>query len=179
MRMNKKGFTLVELLAVIVILAVVILIAVTAVGPLMSKSRKSALGTEGVGMVDAAKTAFQAEQLNNSSKIKATSDVCFNLNWLYSKNYFEKGSGSDGYTGSVLVDYNAGKYTYTFWISNGTYRFGSAAGTNGAGVSPNGYDVENTTIVADAATANVQCGKTLSGGKISGVVYCSGTSCVI
>ena len=54
-KLNKKGFTLVELLAVIVILAVVMLIAVTAVGPLMTKARKSALGTEGVGMVNAAK----------------------------------------------------------------------------------------------------------------------------
>ena len=39
---KKKGFTLVELLAVIVILAVLILIAVTAVLPQMKKSRENA-----------------------------------------------------------------------------------------------------------------------------------------
>ena len=36
MRNNKKGFTLVELLAVIVILAVVMLIGITAMGPIMA-----------------------------------------------------------------------------------------------------------------------------------------------
>lgn len=163
MRLNRKGFTLVELLAVIVILAVVMLIAVTAVGPLMTKSRKSALGTEGVGLVDAAKTAYQAEQLNNNSAIKPTSSACFDLEWLKAKNYFEKGS-SDGYTGSVEVKYTSGTYTYTFWISNGTYAF------NGA--NPAGYDVENSTLVSDSTQASNLCGES---SKQSGWVYCSGT----
>ena len=162
-RLNKKGFTLVELLAVIVILAVVMLIAVTAVGPLMARARKSALGTEGIGAVNAAKSAYQAEQLKGtSSKIKATSSVCFDLKWLCNNNYFEKGCGSDGYTGSVLVSYNSGKTTYKFWISNGTYVFKSA--------DPNGYDVDNSTVVSDGATAVTNCGNP------SGVVKCSGTS---
>lgn len=180
MRLNKKGFTLVELLAVIVILAVVMLIAVTAVGPLMTKSRKSALGTEGVGMVDAAKTAYQAEQLNNNSKIKPTSDVCFDLKWLYNKNYFEKGSSTDGYTGSVLVDYNSGKYTYNFWISNKVYVFGKAGSgaSVGTGVSPNGYDVESNLVVSDGTTASALCGRSSASYLTSaGIVYCTGSSC--
>ena len=167
---NKKGFTLVELLAVIVILAVVMLIAVTAVGPMMTKSRKSALGTEGIKLVDAAKTAFQAEQLKGTgSKIKATSTVCFDLEWLYSKGFFEKGS-ADSYTGSVLVKYNSGKYSYEFWIGNGTYAFGKTTG--GAGINPSGYDVDSTDVVYDAATASKNCG----GASISGMVKCAGTS---
>lgn len=122
MRNNKKGFTLIELLAVIVILAVVMLIAVSAVGPLMAKSRKGALETEGIALSNAAKTAFQAEQLNASSVIKPTSAVCFDLEFLYNQNYYEKGK-DDGYTGSVLVTYDSStrKYEYTIWISNGTY----------------------------------------------------------
>lgn len=158
MRLNKKGFTLVELLAVIVILAVVMLIAVTAVGPLMTKSRKSALGTEGVGLVDAAKTAFQAEQLNNNSKIKATSTVCFDLQWLNKNNYFEKNKDTDNYTGSVLVQYNAGNYTYRFWIGNGTYALGKTTGGYAGGMNPAGYDVEDDAFVADAAAASANCG---------------------
>ena len=172
MRLNKKGFTLVELLAVIVILAVVMLIAVTAVGPLMTKSRKSALGTEGVSMVDAAKTAYQAEQLNSNSKIKPTSSVCFDLEWLYNKNYFDKGKSGDGYTGSVLVTYSGGRYTYKFWISNGVYIFGKNA-TNG-GVDPAGYDVEDTNIVFDVDSANTGASKACGG--VTGVVKCTGNN---
>ena len=177
-RLNKKGFTLVELLAVIVILAVVMLIAVTAVGPLMTRSRKSALGTEGVSAVSAAKAAYQAEQLNASSAIKPTSSVCFDLQWLCNHNYFEKGckgaSAGDNYSGSVLATYSNGKVTYNFWISNGIYVFGNAT----AGVDPNNYDVESAT---DGTSANASCGKTVAtGNKISGLVYCSnaGNGCL-
>ena len=63
MRNNKKGFTLVELLAVIVILAVVMLIGITAIGPLMTNSRKAALRSDGLDLINAAKTAYQAEAL--------------------------------------------------------------------------------------------------------------------
>ena len=175
MRLNKKGFTLVELLAVIVILAVVMLIAVTAVGPLMTKSRKSALGTEGVGLVDAAKTAYQAEQLNNKSEIKATSTVCFDLQWLYSNNYFEKGP-DDSYTGSVLVNYSGGTYTYRFWIGNGTYALGKTTGGLTGGMNPAGYDVENSEFVQDAAEASKDCGGYTKQATDVKFVKCTGTS---
>ena len=52
MRNNKKGFTLVELLAVIVILAVVMLIGITAMGPIMANSRKSALKSDGIDLMN-------------------------------------------------------------------------------------------------------------------------------
>ena len=74
MRNNKKGFTLIELVAVIVILAVVMLIAVSAVGPLMAKSRKGALENEGIALSNAAKTAFQAEQLAIPARVKVVDD---------------------------------------------------------------------------------------------------------
>lgn len=54
MKNNKKGFTLVELLAVIVILAVVILIAVTAIIPRMNKAKKKAFGDEALAFIKAA-----------------------------------------------------------------------------------------------------------------------------
>lgn len=128
MKLNKKGFTLVELLAVIVILAVVMLIAVTAVGPMMTKSRKSALGVEGVGAVDAAKAAFQAEQLNSTTDgIKPTSSACFTIDYLCEEGYFEKGCNegeTDGYAGSVSVEHTEnGKFDYKFSITNGSYYF--------------------------------------------------------
>lgn len=157
MKNNKKGFTLIELLAVIVILAVVMLIAVSAVGPLMAKSRKGSLSDEGIGIVDAAQTAYQAEQMNANSVIKSTSTVCFDLKYLNTKQYYPKGNSTDGYTGSVLVKYDSGKYTYTFWISNGTYVFGKDSGA-GDGVDPNAIDLDDENIVYDGQTASSNCG---------------------
>lgn len=173
MKNNKKGFTLIELLAVIVILAVVMLIAVSAVGPLMAKSRKGSLSDEGIGIVGAAQTAYQAEQMNATSVIKSTSTVCFDLRYLNEKQYYTKGTGTDGYTGSVLAKYDdtTKKYSYTFWISNGTYVFGTpnASGTLGIGVDPNAIDLDNTTMVKDGNTASNNCG---GAATTSGNVYC-------
>lgn len=167
MKNNKKGFTLIELLAVIVILAVVMLIAVSAVGPLMAKSRKGSLSDEGIGIVGAAQTAYQAEQMNATSVIKSTSTVCFDLRYLNEKQYYTKGTGTDGYTGSVLAKYDdtTKKYSYTFWISNGTYVFGKS----GQGVDPNAVDLDNTTMVTDGNTASNNCG---GAATTSGYVYC-------
>lgn len=159
MKLNKKGFTLVELLAVIVILAVVMLIAVTSVGPMMEKSRKSSLGTEGLGMIKAAETAFQAEGLKGTkAAYTSTSDVCFSLKYLCVMGYFEKGCGSDGYTGSVLADYNAGNMKYSFWVTNGTYSFGNAT-------SETYGDIENTSVVKDDNSLSSESCGTFSGKK--------------
>ena len=143
---NTKGFTLVELLAVIVILAVVMTMAVSMVGPLMARSRKGALGEEGLGLIEQAKQAYQLQQMKPSGAIKSTSTVCFSLAWLHNNGFFEKGS-ENGYTGSVLIKYNSGNYSYSFWISNGTYTF-----TN---MSQQGYDYETAT---DGGPASETCG---------------------
>lgn len=173
MKNNKKGFTLIELLAVIVILAVVMLIAVSAVGPLMAKSRKGSLSDEGISIVSAAQTAYQAEQMNANSKIKSTSTVCFDLKYLNAKQYYTKGTGTDDYTGSVLAKYDAStkKYSYTFWISNGTYVFGTPkiGTTNGTGVDPNAIDLDSTTMVTDGTRASSDCG---GAATTTGYVYC-------
>ena len=57
MNINKKGFTLVELLAVIVILAVLILLALPAVLRTMERARDRAFITEANTIIRAAETA--------------------------------------------------------------------------------------------------------------------------
>jgi prepilin-type N-terminal cleavage/methylation domain-containing protein len=52
-RMNKKGFTLVELLAVIVILAILMAIAATNIGPVIDNSRRSSMRTTAQQIIDA------------------------------------------------------------------------------------------------------------------------------
>ncbi len=128
--MNKKGFTLIELLAVIVILAVVMLIGVTAVLPLISKAQKNSLASEGLGLIDTGKTAYNGEQLATSElKLAPNESHCFSLEWLRNHNYYEK--ASDKYSGSVLIVANSsGKYDYYFWITNGTYHVSAGQADN-------------------------------------------------
>ena len=155
MRNNKKGFTLVELLAVIVILAVVMLVGITSIGPLMANSRKSALRSDGLDLMNAAKTAYQAEALKSSPAFTATSTVCMPLEWLKKEGYTEN---KQNYKGSVLVTYASGQYSYTYWIANGTYAF--------LGANENtGYDDKDKVVdynkdTHDTALSN--CGKTAS-----------------
>ena len=120
--MKKNGFTLVELLAVIVILAVVMLIGVTAVLPLMTRAQRNALASEGIGLIDTGKAAFQAEQLDESElKLPPNESYCFSIDWLRKHNYYDKASNK--YSGSLLVLYNKQTlhYDYYFWITNGNY----------------------------------------------------------
>lgn len=70
---NKKGFTLVELLAVIVILAVLALVAMPNVTRLMENARKNSFTTEAEEFAKYAQTAYTnvqlAGSLRNSEKI--------------------------------------------------------------------------------------------------------------
>ena len=133
--MNNKGFTLVELLAVIVILAVVMLIGVTAVLPLINKAQKNSLASEGLGLIEVGKTAFNAQQLGESElHLLPNSSYCFSIDWLKKHNLYEK--ASDKYFGSVLIYFNkTGKYDYFFWISNGNFHI--------SGGSADSYNVED------------------------------------
>ncbi len=105
---NKKGFTLVELLAVIVILAVVILIAVTAVIPRMNNAKKKALVDEALMYLKAAKESivFDGDQ----------SPSCINVSNLNEK-YIKK--SSDSYTGVVKNEYINGELSQTINLTNG------------------------------------------------------------
>ena len=125
MRNNKKGFTLVELLAVIVILAVVMLIGITSMGPIMANSRKSALKSDGIDLMNAAKTAYQAEAMTNNPAFQPNQSICFDITWLVAKGYAEN---KQSYNASVLVKYDSStnQYSYTYWIANGNYAFKGA-----------------------------------------------------
>ena len=109
---DKKGFTLVELLAVIVILAVVILIAVTAVIPRMNNAKKKALVDEALIYLNAAKEAysFDPELVNASS--------CTNITDLNGK-YVKK--DSDKYKGAVKTTINDGVVSQTIYLTDGKY----------------------------------------------------------
>ena len=108
---NKKGFTLVELLAVIVILAVIILIAVNAVLPQMRKARKNSFVDEVINFAKAAETAYVSDSLTGAGK------TCYVLKDLKGQ-YVAK--NDTGYTGKVTIQIDTeGNITKTVTMTDG------------------------------------------------------------
>ncbi len=139
---NKKGFTLVELLAVIVILAVLVLLAVPSVIKMMDNSKKNSFVVEAENIIGGAKLAY-ADSLLNSSSVTATTVTvsinsvpvtgkCFSIANL--ANYLDKKFKPTA-EGSVLVD--AANNKNYIWYYDETYSV--TAGVGGA-------------VAADAAT---------------------------
>ena len=117
MKLNKKGFTLVELLAVIVILAVVMLVAVTAVGPAITNSKKGTFFSSASAMVDAAALW--------SATNAPTSTVCKKASTLASTGFLQKKDSK--FFGAVLITVGTNNtYTYTIFAANNDYSAGSA-----------------------------------------------------
>ena len=90
---TKIGFTLVELLSVIVILAIILLITVTAVLPQMQKARRKAFADEGLVFAKAAENAYIDDQ--------ASGDMSYTIDYLR-EHYVTK--SDDTYTGCVIVN---------------------------------------------------------------------------
>lgn len=109
MKLNKKGFTLVELLSVVVILSVLVLIATNAVVPMAQNAKKQVLATEANKFIATAKTLYVNEQ--------ASGTKCYTYEEIINSGLIEK--NDEAYTGSFLIEENNGKYTYKIWLSNG------------------------------------------------------------
>ena len=73
--MNKKGFTLVELLAVIVILAIIALIAIPLIGNVIEKAKIGALESSVNGLVESANMYYA----NNTIKGETVTETTFDF----------------------------------------------------------------------------------------------------
>ncbi len=137
-RLNKKGFTLVELLSVIVILSVVVLIATNAVVPMMGQAKKQVLATEANKFMGAAKSLYV--------KDGAAGTKCYSYEEVINSNIIEK--NDEAYTGSFLIEEKDGKYSYRIWLSNGTNMVD--------GKTP---DVSSDDVIESSDDASIVCGK--------------------
>lgn len=137
MCLNKKGFTLVELLSVIVILSVIVLIATNAVVPMADSARKQVLAMEANTLVKAAQTLYVQNNSGNSA--------CYSYDELINSGLIEK--DDENYMGSISIEVGEdGNYTYKIWLSNGQYMIN--------GVSP---DVTSDDVEASADSASTTC----------------------
>ena len=127
-KIKKKGFTLLELLAVIVILAVVILIAITAILPRMENARKNVLLDEAEVYLKAAKEAYVFEGGHPSGS------TCMNISDL-NENYVKK--SSDDYSGAVFIRYINGEVNQSINLTNGRYYVVGSGSLNKENVKDN------------------------------------------
>ena len=79
MKINQKGFTLVELLAVIVILAVIALIATPLIMGTITKAKKNAAIDSAYGYMRAMETSIGKIHVEDASKIMEQEEITFTV----------------------------------------------------------------------------------------------------
>ena len=150
-KLNKKGFTLVELLAVIVVLAVIMLLAVNAVVPQMNKARKNAFVTEAERVITAASAYYQSAILTGvptgDTSTATAAGGCIKVAELKG-DWLEK--NQTDFDGSVKIEINSttNVATYTIWLSNGQYAIEGKAGD----------DIKEDNVVTSTNAASTTCG---------------------
>lgn len=102
---NKKGFTLVELLAVIVILGVLLMIAVPAVQNVIKKTKNNATQKQAELFIDAAKKMAIIDE--------ATSDMV-----IYKLSDLDSSVDANRFTGMVVALKENGSYKYYIYLND-------------------------------------------------------------
>lgn len=124
-KLNKKGFTLVELLAVTIILIIITTIVIFTVNKQMEKSRLNAFLDEANVFAKAAQQKYSTDRTTEAisedlfhNAIKGK--VCYSIEQQLLGKYVEKPNSK--YTGSVEVCYGLDcEYTYKVWITDGEH----------------------------------------------------------
>ena len=134
---DKHGFTLVELLAVIVVLAIVMLVAVQSVLPQMEKARRQTLALDAQTAIEAANTYFMNLSLSTGKGFPSANNGknCVDIATLINTGYF---SVKGKYEGRVVVEKSNNNYLYTVYLRKDQLM------VNGKGVK----DGQNAQIVA-------------------------------
>ena len=129
----KRGFTLVELLAVIVVLAIVMLIALQAVLPAMDSARRQTFAIEANGAIDAANTYFMSSMwVPDAGGVTlpiGDEEVCIGIKKLYDLGYTEL--NPDHYSGKVVVKKKGNNYLYTVYIQKDNKMMVNGEGNDG------------------------------------------------
>ncbi len=116
--MNKKGFTLMEIMTVIIILAVIATISFPLINNLMKQSKQSLYETQIKLVEDAAKKMT----LEDTSLLNKTTSSCINIESIIKSGQIDSDEiidprNNEPITGSVVVtfdsDYNQYDYKYS------------------------------------------------------------------
>ena len=115
---SQKGFTLVELLAVIVVLAILMLVAGTSVFGALDTARKRQYRNEFLGLLEAARIKANLDMMDNKLTVRHGCE-CYTIQQLVDGGHFQNPSG---YTGIVVFKLNASReLTITGWMASDTF----------------------------------------------------------
>ena len=143
-KMNKKGFTLIEMLVVIAIIAVLVSIVI----PTVSNSTKKAQEAADVANIRSAVAQYQINYLNDSSVTWAAPTLKFADKYNYNAT-----TGVITYTCETLTDGNDPTDNHTY-----TWTIGDLLNDTTGSSTP-------STTTCQVVTDGVKCGKTLVDGK--------------
>lgn len=126
---NSHGFTLVELLAVIVVLAIIMLLAVQAILPQMTLARRNALAIEANSAIEAAQSYVVTKTLTENLVVRKDKGLCVSIATLADGFYKVDTSKYSGYVKiTQKKDTTNANYLYQVYLENGQYM------ANGLGV---------------------------------------------
>lgn len=150
---EKKGFTLVELLAVIVVLGIVTVIGATTVLPLVGKSQKNALLTEANELAESASQAVSLISINSytDAYTKYDNGYCFTVQNLVDAGLWKK-KDTTGYAGMVYVTKSNNVYTYEVELHNENYYVDKSGNIKVEDVKD--YSATDTNVTATFACPN-------------------------
>ena len=128
-RRNSKGFTLVELLAVIVILAILMVSAGAGVMATMNNSKINTFKNEALTAVNSAENMYSEISMTSSisteylktSKNGDYQGLCVTLSGLYNNGFLNKDLSTYGGLILIEVPYDGTAAKYNVWMHNGQY----------------------------------------------------------
>ena len=110
MKLNKKGFTLVELLAVVVILLAISVIAVSSISAAIERNKEKQNDAK-IRVIESYAEAYYDEHKNTIT------NKCIPLNWLNLSDSEKKDADEKEFNGVVKYDSSNKKWTF---IKNGS-----------------------------------------------------------
>lgn len=150
---NKKGFTLVELLAVIVVLAIIMLIAVNSVLPLITDARKGAFESSVKIIFEGAENAFTKDMMLGGTEIK-NKEKCYDISYLVTNGYITKITADNAnYVGYVKISEQGGIYDYKIVNNKDNYEVTNSKEKN----SKDDITITLETTETEGAITNYVC----------------------
>ena len=145
-KLNKKGFTLVEIIAATIILIVILLLATKTFVFLSQKARKDAFVTEIQTYIKGAEAYYQVKKIDNDLEgCKKSGDelICsIDINDIEG-DYVKKTDVNNSYNGCIVLKFKDGNFTASeVLISNGLFTYSG----NATGIKAE--DLEKSNILA-------------------------------